>query len=919
MHSPDIRTRAPPTTEVSRAKCPSVHVNSNSVPSPAQWERLQPLIEQLYLYENCSILQTIEYLRRHYNFFTTESIFEGYVRKWGIYKKEKTRRGRKGTVSAAIRQQATKWHDPYAQRYQASPKPKFMTPDTSHPGELTAKLLGHYIDHCFDTGVWVAGPSVGGFRSTKNPGDHSSVDALYDYFLAAIDLFVLRDSSTMDRGGEYINNAFEAIPGVLRDEDPYFLVTIWELRMYSRAQELDELGRKLLRHVFDLGRVLLGANHPIPNINKALLALEPSTQFQIYLLLLKVWADKLMEHLLPRDPEAYETFTCGLYCLLQDIKVASQPLDQPRLSKPRNAPRFFRRSSSPRTTESTGSAPSHADESWRDSVSCSSSYQDALKDDDDVPATPATPITLVSPPPSPKNEVNDEDRDDPDTPEQPSPEDLASTPMSTACSPGFDNDTAYMTDAKFSDSEASWVSDYSELVPHLEDSHPLFKVKTEVLKLALLRLDCVVSPRDSGNVREVSHQAANTQNNSYSSAPNNKPSNAQSGQSNAAKRARGSGGRKEDQEDDEEREPPKKRHRTTKQSIGRQVSLACPFAKQDATHYRGCYSYVLRRIQDVKQHLSRCHQLPIYCPRCKETFGTENERDDHAINTVCEVRNDVTLAGVTRAQKDLLAERLSPRMSLKDQWFAIFDILFPGHTPRPASPFLDTSLTADLMAFQDMMVSDGPDLILSTLEAHNIVLSSLGNEEKNLSNLYRVVIAEGMQAIAERWTAAMAPQSANAEGSQPLQRSRSSATNAASEESPSALADNDSGREQGSTQRNPRSTGRVPGHADGGPDPQRRLGDTASSPWNPFSAFGQTPLNVTGTPSATSLTTITPRDMDLGAETSDSTPSTVNDGPSRLDDQPPAWYDPSMNDESTNMFLLSSENMLDSNDWIPDL
>jgi hypothetical protein len=109
------------------------------------------------------------------------------------------------------------------------------------------------------------------------------------------------------------------------------------------------------------------------------------------------------------------------------------------------------------------------------------------------------------------------------------------------------------------------------------------------------------------------------------------------------------------------------------------------------------------------------------------------------MNTICEGRNSIVHDGITRAQKAQLTERIRSRMDLKHQWFSIFNILFPDHIPRPTSAFLDTNLAADLLAFQNMMLTGGPNIILSTLEAHNTMLSTVENEEQTQSDLYQAV------------------------------------------------------------------------------------------------------------------------------------------------------------------------------------
>ncbi|RYP20233.1 hypothetical protein DL765_002907 [Monosporascus sp. GIB2] len=58
--------------------------------------------------------------------------------------------------------------------------------------------------------------------------------------------------------------------------------------------------------------------------------------------------------------------------------------------------------------------------------------------------------------------------------------------------------------------------------------------------------------------------------------------------------------------------------------------------------------------------------------------------------------------------RSTVRDRLSPKMTLENQWFTIFDILFPEHEPRPRSAYVNTDLTVELEMFQDMMLAEGP-------------------------------------------------------------------------------------------------------------------------------------------------------------------------------------------------------------------
>ncbi|RKK74369.1 hypothetical protein BFJ71_g17280 [Fusarium oxysporum] len=118
---------------------------------------------------------------------------------------------------------------------------------------------------------------------------------------------------------------------------------------------------------------------------------------------------------------------------------------------------------------------------------------------------------------------------------------------------------------------------------------------------------------------------------------------------------------------------------------GTYLPLACPFSKKNLAEYRECTKFAFKRPRDVKQHLKRTH------------YPELNE------------------ATKRRLQKP------SVRGSREDQWFEIFDILFPGHLPRPISPY------------KDFEISEQPPLV--------------GVAVDNTLHIYEYLMAEGADAL----------------------------------------------------------------------------------------------------------------------------------------------------------------------------
>lgn len=157
-----------------------------------------------------------------------------------------------------------------------------------------------------------------------------------------------------------------------------------------------------------------------------------------------------------------------------------------------------------------------------------------------------------------------------------------------------------------------------------------------------------------------------------------------------------------------------------KRRVGDEGPLfSCPFLKKDPVKYGGeCCMHFLRRISDVKQHLKRRHQIPIYCPFCMRNFDKEADCHIHIRQRNCEILpGGMVPDGITESQKRQLAKKAPPNESLEDQWYGIFDLLFPRHEPRPLSPYIETGFMQKVEVYQSFISSHGPRIIDNVLTA----------------------------------------------------------------------------------------------------------------------------------------------------------------------------------------------------------
>lgn len=292
------------------------------------------------------------------------------------------------------------------------------------------------------------------------------------------------------------------------------------------------------------------------------------------------------------------------------------------------------------------------------------------------------------------------------------------------------------TESSFTDS--IWLlSEHSNEPEVLGEDHPFFPLKPLALQKVLEGFrawqECPVGPSNSSSTTTSSKTSENNQ----SSGP-------------SKKRPRKTGS--EESPDIGETDPSKDQKTANKRqkTSEKKLTFACPFSKKDPMKHRDCYKYTLNRIRDVKQHLVRCHRVPLYCPRCMDTFPNEEGRDNHIRDVDCPRRQFIKLDGVTDSQRSQLSKKVPSNISKEDQWFGVFDILFPNH-PRPASPYIDNDLLQDITLYQDYLSNHGPRILSDILTSRGAVTWNLPNEERDLAAFQQSILEDGLRVIFEQW------------------------------------------------------------------------------------------------------------------------------------------------------------------------
>lgn len=168
----------------------------------------------------------------------------------------------------------------------------------------------------------------------------------------------------------------------------------------------------------------------------------------------------------------------------------------------------------------------------------------------------------------------------------------------------------------------------------------------------------------------------------------------------------------------------------------------------------------------VKQHIARVHQMPLHCQICNEVFQTEDQLREHVPSTSYEPQPYTPPDAVMEEQTIQLRSRADHKKTTEDQWYEVFDILFPGRQ-RPTSVYLEPD-SQDLDEFVHFLTSDGTGIILNRLtplidgyssNSFPGLLSALNGALQEVYGQWRWrKHVEGRSSIAPEVTPARAPQ-----------------------------------------------------------------------------------------------------------------------------------------------------------------
>ncbi|KAM7211495.1 hypothetical protein V8F06_013115 [Rhypophila decipiens] len=178
--------------------------------------------------------------------------------------------------------------------------------------------------------------------------------------------------------------------------------------------------------------------------------------------------------------------------------------------------------------------------------------------------------------------------------------------------------------------------------------------------------------------------------------------------------------RQRDDDDDHERDQPggkRLKAQQPKEVLSRRRYLACPFWKLDPSKHWECFFRRTTTVSYVKQHLARRHTPTFYCHRCFAIFETEPVYDHHVIAASC--TREAKLEGISQTQSKQLSKK--SKGTLENQWFAMWDILFPTE-PRPLSVYIDSDQSKDFCLMREFSQRQGVSILQDEIRASGLLL-----------------------------------------------------------------------------------------------------------------------------------------------------------------------------------------------------
>ncbi|RYC79203.1 hypothetical protein BFJ63_vAg17918 [Fusarium oxysporum f. sp. narcissi] len=155
----------------------------------------------------------------------------------------------------------------------------------------------------------------------------------------------------------------------------------------------------------------------------------------------------------------------------------------------------------------------------------------------------------------------------------------------------------------------------------------------------------------------------------------------------------------------------------------KQETFACPFYRRYPFRFLECMNARLVTISIVKQHLKRLHVSKSSCSACGINYPSSRDSEVDTREKICPKCGIDDSYSISPRTLDTLSRRCRRGLSLEDQWYKIWEILF-GTVDASQKPFSHGVVKEITGIIRDIWSKDGNEIISSCLQARGMPISS---------------------------------------------------------------------------------------------------------------------------------------------------------------------------------------------------
>ncbi|KAH8900356.1 hypothetical protein GQ53DRAFT_835423 [Thozetella sp. PMI_491] len=318
------------------------------IPTIHEWEGHRPLITMLYLDENRTLKEVMEYMSINHNFYASPRMFKRKFENWKLDRKYVrasiaiavyqdapdssadsaivTVEGRQFDTLKIRRHLQRKSQDilrlrASAQRTKALTPQKLRSPDDLRFAEKLLSTLAPYIDGSFQAGIWTIDPTYDRLFSTNQHKSAQKVSFFKDKFSEGLQLLRLRRSKIERPALRLIDEALQNLQSNIETETPGFLSDLAYALALCRADDRPEIGRMVSKYAVELSSCLLGKEHPMTLLAMGLHIIILDSKLDVLLAVIALWRAKWEEYLLLQSTTTYLYHSMNLDDILYIIDL----------------------------------------------------------------------------------------------------------------------------------------------------------------------------------------------------------------------------------------------------------------------------------------------------------------------------------------------------------------------------------------------------------------------------------------------------------------------------------------------------------------------------------------------------------------------------------------------------------------------